>query len=96
MQSPFPVMRQARRSAPRDRGPEGARLLQRSIAVGEHDDEFDVSTPVESKGEGDAARIATAIANGLQEIAGAIERGFGEVAAAITSAGTSGRASNKR
>jgi hypothetical protein len=64
--------------------------------MGEHDDELDASTRVESSGEGDAARIAVAIASGLEHIAAAIERGLGEVGAAIISAHAKGRASDRR
>jgi hypothetical protein len=62
----------------------------------EHDDEFEVSIPVESRRGSDAACIAAAIASGLEQIAAAIGRGLGEVATAITSADARRRASGRR
>jgi hypothetical protein len=48
--------------------------------MGEHDDDLEVA---ESGGHEDVARIAAAVASGLERIATALEHGLHEVAAAI-------------
>lgn len=56
--------------------------------MGEHDDDLEVLAPVEPVGETDGARIAAAVAAGLERIAAAVERGLGELAAAVAGADT--------
>ena len=52
--------------------------------MGEHDDDLEMS-PASESGR-DAARVAEALASGLDRIALAVERGLDEVARAIASA----------
>jgi hypothetical protein len=64
-----------------------------SYAMGEHDDDLELSPAAESG----AQSVAAAIASGLNRIAVAIERGLREVAAAIASADAGpGKAPHKR
>jgi len=73
--------------------PEGTReadLEEPGMGAHEHDDDLEAAGPV---APGDAARIADAIANGLERIATVLERGLQDLAHAMTSArqGVSGR-----
>jgi hypothetical protein len=54
--------------------------------MGEHDDDLETPPATEAEGQDDAARIAAAIASGLERVAEAIERGLGEIASAIAPA----------
>ena len=60
--------------------------MQSRIRMGEHDDDLEVIPAGESTGQSDDARIATAVASGLERIAAAVEHGLSAVAAAIGAA----------